>query len=147
MDNKELKIAVDKFGLETVTAIAAALRAVGADNSGQLINSLRAELKDLGQNLEMLINAKGYFNVIEKGRLPGKQPPLSDIVQWVKSKGLPEAAAFPIAKNIGKFGIKPRPILRQIIESNNFKENYGLIAEAYAKDITKEINNMLKDVK
>ena len=147
MDNKELKIATEKFGLDTVTAIAVALRAVGANNSGSLINSLRAELKDVGENLDLMIKGNSYFNIIEKGRRPGEQPPLADIVKWAKSKGLPEAAAFPIAKNIGKFGIKPRPILKQIIESNDFKDNYGLLAEAYAKDVTKEINNILKDIK
>ncbi len=147
MDNKELKIATDKFGIETVTAIAIALKSVGANNTGRLINSLRAELKDVGENLDLMIKGNSYFNIIEKGRRPGEQPPLADIVKWAKSKGLPEAAAFPIAVSIGRMGIKPRPILKQIIESNDFKDNYGLLAEAYAKDVTKEINNILKDIK
>ena len=145
MTTEELNIAVNKFGIETVTSIATALRSVGADSSGQLINSLRSELMDTGEGLEMMIKSKGYFNVIDKGRLPGKMPPLSDILAWTKSKGLPDAAAFPIAKNIGKFGIKPRPVLQQIINSNEFKKNYKLIGEAYARDVTQEINNIIKE--
>jgi len=147
MTTEQLDNAVKKFGMETVAAIAVALKSVGADNTGRLINSLRSELKDTAEGLEMMIKTQGYFNVIEKGRLPGKMPPLSDIVQWVKSKGLPEAAAFPIAKNIGRYGIKPRPVLQQIINSNLFKDNYKLIGQAYAKDIVKEINNTIKENK
>lgn len=145
MTSTELDIAVKQFGMETVNSLTRALRGVGADNSGQLINSIRAELKDTAKGLEMLINGKGYFSVVDKGRLPGKMPPLSEILEWTKSKGLPDAAAFPIAKNIGKFGIKPRPVLQQVINSNDFKKNYKLIGEAFAKDVTTEINEIIQE--
>lgn len=145
MTTEELNKAVKQFGLDTVSEIATALKRVGANNTGQLINSLRAELKDTGEGLELMIKGDGYFNVIEKGRKPGEQPPLADIIAWTRSKGIPETAAFPIAKNIGKFGIKPKPVLKQILESNTFKEGYKLIGEAYAKDIVKEINNIIKE--
>ena len=46
-------------------------------------------------------------------------------------------------KKPGKFGIKPRPVLKQIINSNKFKEGYQLIGEAYAKDVRKEIKNII----
>jgi hypothetical protein len=145
MTTEELNNAVNKFGIETVTALATALRSVGADNTGRLINSLRTELRDTGEGLEMMIIGNGYFDIVDKGRLPGKQPPLADIVAWTKSKGLPESLAFPIAKNIGKFGIKPRPVLKQVVESNEFKKNFKLIGEAYARDVTQEINNIIKE--
>lgn len=145
MEAEALEKAVEKFGMDTVAAIGAALRSVGADNTGELINSLRSELRDTGEGLEMMIKAKGYFFVVENGRRPGKQPPLAEIVKWTQSRGLPEKAAFPIARNIGKFGIKPRPVLKQIVESNEFKEGFRNISEAYAKDMTKEINNIIKE--
>ena len=146
MTNTELDIAVKKFGLQTVTMLTTALKSVGADNTGDLIRSIRAELVETAKGLELMINGKGYFDVVDKGRLPGKQPPLSDILEWVKSKGLPEGAAFPIAKNIGKFGIKPRPVLQQVINSNSFKDNYKIIGEAYAKDVVTEINKLTKEI-
>jgi len=147
MTTEELEKAVNKFGIDTVVAIGAALKSVGADNTGQLINSLRTELKDTGDGIAMMIKGDEYFQNIEEGRLPGKQPPLSDIVKWAKSKGLPEGAAFPIAKNIGKFGIKPKPVLQEIIKSNEFTKNYKLISKAYAKDIAKEISSIIKETK
>jgi len=147
MTTEELEKAVNKFGMNTVSAIGAALKSVGADNTGRLIRSLRTDLKDTAEGLKMLIAADEYFQNIEEGRLPGKQPPLSDIVKWAKSKGLPEAAAFPIAKNIGKFGIKPKPVLQEIIKSNEFTKNYKLIGEAYAKDMAKEISSIIKETK
>lgn len=147
MTTEELDKAVKQFGLETISSIAAGLRAVGADNTGQLINSLRFELKETAEGIEMLIKGNDYFKYVENGRKPGKMPPLNEIIKWVSSKGLPRSAAFPIAKKIGKFGIKPRPILKQIIESNKFKESYSLLAEAYAKDVAKEISNIIKENK
>ena len=147
MTTEELEKAVNKFGIDTVSAIGAALKSVGANNTGQLINSLRSELKDTGDGIAMMIKGADYFNVVENGRLPGKQPPLIDMVKLAKSIGLPEAAAFPIAKNIGKFGIKPRPVLQEIIKSNEFTKNYKLIGEAYAKDIAKEISSIIKETK
>jgi len=143
MDNTELEKAVNEFGLDIILEIADALRAVGANNTGELINSLRSELRDTGKGLELFLKSKGYFEIIEKGRKPGKQPPISDLKRWAQRKGLPEKAVFPIAKNIGKFGIKPRPVLKQIINSNKFKEGYQLIGEAYAKDVRKEIKNII----
>ena len=145
MTKDELNKAVIKFGADTVSSIATALKRVGADNSGKLINSLRTELKTTAESLDMLIKGAGYFDNIEKGRLPGEQPPLSAIIEWTRSKGLPDAAAFPIAKNIGKFGIKPRPVLKEIINSNKFKEGKKLLGHAYAKDVVKEINNIIKE--
>ena len=147
MDSIELDKAVKQFGIETISSIAIALKSVGANNTGQLINSLRYELKETAEGIEMLIIANDYFKYVEDGRKPGKMPPLNEILKWVNNKGLPSSAAFPIAKKIGKFGIKPRPVLRQIVESNKFKDSYNKLAEAYAKDIAKEINNIIKDIK
>lgn len=38
------------------------------------------------------------------GRAPGKRPPLSNIIDWCVAKGLPRAAAWPIAKKIAESG-------------------------------------------
>ena len=46
---------------------------------------------------------------VEKGRRPGKRPPMSAIQRWMAAKGIPSRAAFPIARAIGKRGIKGRP--------------------------------------
>lgn len=51
-----------------------------------------------------------YARFVDKGRRPGKMPPVSAIKSWVSEKGIPIEAAWPIAKHIGKYGIPARPL-------------------------------------
>ena len=58
-------------------------------------------------------SAKHTINVI-KGRGAGKtQPPLSAILGWVGRHGIPDSAAFPIARAIGERGIKPNDFMKK----------------------------------
>ena len=68
-----------------------------------------------------VFNDAPYAGVIEGGRRPGaRQPPSNVMEQWAKRKlGLNDldakAAAFALARSIGKKGIKGKPILEQAI--------------------------------
>lgn len=59
-----------------------------------------------------------YARPIEEGRLPGHQPPFAPLVDWAVRHGLPAAAGYAIAKNIGKNGQKARPFLQPAYEKN-----------------------------
>lgn len=53
-----------------------------------------------------------YGGWVHDGRKPGgKFPPLAPIKAWAKRHGMPESAAFPIARKIAQKGIKERPFL------------------------------------
>lgn len=48
---------------------------------------------------------------VERGRAPGKPPPVAPLMEWAGRKlGRPELG-YAIAKSIGKKGIKPRPVM------------------------------------
>ena len=71
--------------------------------SGNLYNSIQSNFDPETQvlNIEMAY----YFFWVNRGRKPSdKLPPIEPIKRWAKLRGLPEGAAWGIAKNIQKFG-------------------------------------------
>lgn len=138
IDYENIRIALDLVGEQTIIDIIAKLNRMDAVASKRLINSLNYRVVEALDNLLLVLEAEEYINVIDKGRRPGKMPPLSAILQWVRYKGIPTQAAYPIAKNIGKFGVKPRPFLNEIIE-NNRRQGIDLFEEALRKDVEEAI--------
>lgn len=50
--------------------------------------------------------AAPYAIAVHEGRSPGaKQPPVEPLKEWARRHGMPEAAAYPIARKIGSQGI------------------------------------------
>jgi len=60
-------------------------------------------------SIKLVMPKYGIF--VDAGRKPGKQPPLNVIYEWVKKKGIPREAAFPIARKIGKEGLPAHPFI------------------------------------
>lgn len=52
---------------------------------------------------------------VERGRRPGKQPPIAAIRGWALERGL---VPFLVARAIGRRGIRPRPFLRPAFDRN-----------------------------
>lgn len=62
--------------------------------------------------------AADYAPVMEFGRRPGaKPPPVEPIREWARRHGLPEKAAFPIARSIGRKGIRGHHMLENAFRS------------------------------
>lgn len=107
-----------------------------------------------GNFFEVKISLEDYWKYVEKGRLPGKWPPISAIEKWVEIKPvlprpmkngkLPtnKQLAFLIARKIGLEGIKPRPLLQQSVEEVwDIMREY--LEEALAKDVANEISMVM----
>lgn len=77
--------------------------------AGELYDSIDYNIEQDDDVLKINILAADQLLWIVEGRRPGKWPPVRNIIEWTKSKGIPESAAWPIAYNIYKFGIKPTP--------------------------------------
>lgn len=136
---------IDKWGKDTIIDIIKRLQAVNADATGRLIKSLSFEIQDTVEGIFLKFKADDYFKYVEDGRKPGKIPPISEILAWTKVKGIPRGATFAIAKNIGKFGITPRPVLSEIINNNKFNKNEEELEIALTQDIENFIdNNIIK---
>lgn len=70
----------------------------------------------------LLSNTAKHGRFVEVGRAAGRQPPVEAIMQWLVAKGLEResekarrAAAFRIARKIGRRGIKGRHVLKRTI--------------------------------
>lgn len=108
-------MAEDKIA-ETLTGIAvdiqkqmkAIIKLNGSFASGRLYDSIKYKVyKDKQETYHMEFDYVYYGLFVNYGRRAGaKQPPLDDIREWCRLKGIPEEAAFPIARKIAKFGYK-----------------------------------------
>lgn len=80
----------------------------GAFASGRLYDSVKYKVyKDRQEVYHMEFDYVYYGLWVNYGRKPSnKMPPLNDIREWCRLKGIPEEAAFPIAKKIKEFGFK-----------------------------------------
>lgn len=102
------------------------------------------KLKILRKNgsFEVTTQLPMYAIYVDKGRRPGKQPPLNIIKAWCKRKVISQGAAFPIARKIGKKGLPATNFmdpLRQLKELINELKNKTI--EASIQEIRENIKN------
>lgn len=66
-----------------------------------------------GDNVVIEVLFNNYIDYIEKGRRPGKMPPVSALKEWAQSRGIPtdNGTLYAIANAIKRDGIEGRPIL------------------------------------
>ena len=112
----KLEKALKVFGAEYVEAIGEVLKKADKIASGDLIKSLKTRIfkTGFGTSYTLKVISSFYMKYVESGRKAGsKPPPVSPIKKWMKDKriNLPEGAAYGIAKNIGKNGIKPLDVI------------------------------------
>ena len=132
-----LKKAIDSFGKEYVESVGDILRKADKIASKQLIKSLKHKVfkTGFGTSYTLKLISAIHMKYVESGRRAGaKPPPVAPIKQWIKDKGigLPEGAAYGVAKNIGKRGIKPLNVrqkafedVQKSIEYRRFEDNVG----------------------
>lgn len=80
----------------------------------------------LQSSLDINIIYQPYVEYIEHGRRKGaKFPPIEPIIKWCKQKGIPteNSTIFLIRRAISRDGIKPRPIVQQML--NNIDEEFN----------------------
>ena len=135
--------------------------------SDELYNSVRYMVEQGNNKFEVKLELADYWKYVENGRKAGKWPPISAIEKWIEIKPIiprpmkngklptTQQLAFLISRKIYGFitrngkkipidsgGIKPRPLLQQTInEVWDIMNEY--IAEAFAKDLEKEITLQL----
>jgi hypothetical protein len=132
---------LDALGIKIVSDLKNYLEKNDIKASGNLISSIKHKVYEAtSYNLSIQILADDYFKYIEEGRKPGKFVPIKPLSEWVKLKGLPEEAVYPINYNIYKYGIKPKPIISKALNQNKVKyinslrEEYSEIIKTYYKN-------------
>ena len=142
MDLTKTKIATKEYGESLIADIIAELKRKDAHASNTLINSLTYKLKEGVEELNVLLVGEDYFKYVDEGRRPGKIPRIGKLKKWAAIKGIPEKAVFAIAKKIGRFGVKPKNIIKDMISHNTLSDDDNKLAEAFKADVEQfiEIN-------
>jgi hypothetical protein len=85
------------------------IKQIDAFDTGELFNSVQVSQSRKGLSVVVYSDSK-HSPFIEFGTAP-HFPPLDKIRAWCRRKGIPEAAAFPIARAISERGTPERPWL------------------------------------
>ena len=123
-DEKTLK----EFGKDYVKILTIFLKKNRKIASGALVNSINFKLKETAEQILIILESNDYLEWVDKGRKPGKYPPLKAISEWARLKGISQDAVFPIAKKIFRFGIEPTNVIQDTIKeietSPTFRKRY-----------------------
>lgn len=108
MKGPSIEETLSELGTIFVKEMKSLIKLNGKFATGELYNSVKSKVfKDQKEVYHLEIDYIYYGLFIDQGRRPGmKQPPLKDILAWCRLKGLPDDAAFPIARKIGQKGFK-----------------------------------------
>ena len=131
---------LQEFGTDYVKVLILFLKKAHKSSTGSLINSVSYKLREEASQINIVIESEDYLTYVDQGRKPGKYPPIQAIANWCRVKGIPQSAAFPIAKNIFKFGIKPTNIIQQTV---NVITNPTFIKK-YEEEGAENIENIIK---
>lgn len=74
-----------------------------------------------------------YAGFVHNGRMPGKVDPEA-IEDWAKVKGLPEGAAYPIARKIAREGTEGEPWISDYIEGAEFR---SMVDAAFNRELAR----------
>ena len=146
--HEQLRKILNRYGDEAVGLVVAILKAKNKKASGKLLNSFSYKIIEDTQGLLSLglFSDVDYAEFVDKGRSPGRMPPVRSIERWIKVKGIGDSTkrkgmAFAIARKIGRFGIKPTPFIKPVLD----KVSRDLVEEIERnKQLTK---NLIPDLK
>ena len=144
-----LQIALDSFINDFIKTYKSLLIRDDKKASGNLISSLKpVSIQFKNNKFEANISIASYWKYVEYGRKPGKMPPVSKILEWVRVKpDLPRPRnnakpptdaqlAFLIARKIGRDGIKP---------GNQLEEAINIVWINHRRDISDAISADLQE--
>jgi len=136
------KKTLNEFGKDYVKILTTFLKKNKKVASGALVNSLNYKLKETAGEILIVLEANDYLEWVDKGRKPGKYPPIKAISQWAKIKGISQDAVWPIAHSIYKFGIKPTNVIKQTI---NEIQSSPTLKRKYEDELSSNIENIIAE--
>jgi hypothetical protein len=129
MTQQELEANLKKISETLEYEMKSIIETTGAIATGALLNELSVQFEEENEGYRLAISYPFYGKFIDEGRGPStRMPPLDAIKEWTRIKGIPEEAAFPIAKKIQREGYKGINFTRVLFgqeERNALKKNIG----------------------
>lgn len=120
------------FDLEIRNRIIRILMLKDVIATGNLIKSIDVVFGKESGKLVIDILMENYGIYVDRGRLPGRYPPSKAIKDWMKIKGIPDEALWPIMNKIRRFGI---PAINFIDEAlKQIEEDMSEKIEMYFQD-------------
>lgn len=145
MENERVRGVLNLYGRRAVAEMTSILRNADKSATGRLIKSLRHEVVEVAGELSLRIEMADHGVFVDEGRKPGKMPPVDSIKEWTRLKGIPEKAAWPIARSIGRFGIKPTPFWHVTIDDLPARMAADL-EKAITLDLAADIRRDFKEI-
>ena len=146
----EQKLLQDLTGIavDIVKQMKSIIKLNGAFATGNLYNSIKYKAyKDKNEQFHLDVDYVYYGLWIDMGRKPGpiSRAGFEDIKNWCRIKGIPQEAAFPIARKIARFGFKGINFTKPF---ENDQEVVGKILKEMGKDFANDaVEQILRDVK
>lgn len=134
---------LEKWGEEQVNLMKERLAHAGK-GGGDLSKSIKLDkISNKKGNYTFKYTMLRYGIFVDKGRKPGKMPPIKSIKKWCDKKGIDKKYAFPIAKEIGRTGIYGINFTRNVSkidmkDLNKIKEQYAIYVKEYAINAANE---------
>lgn len=146
MDDASILKTLNAIGADMVKEMRGKVKLNKSYASGWLYQSFKSyAMKKTNGQFALEIDYVYYGLFVDQGRRPGKFPPLDDIRQWCRLKGIPEDAAYPIAKKIAERGYKAKPFTTNLIDSYKTIESImDEMGKVFSNDILKQINEDVK---
>jgi hypothetical protein len=123
--------------------------------SGRLVNSINYKLINTPQGTNLQLLAENYLTFVDKGvsgtekkyatpySYRTKYPPIQEIKRWVRLKGIPDEAAYPIQKKIFRFGMKPTNVINKTIRFIEYRSKWKTKFEGeIADEIVQQIKSL-----
>lgn len=148
IETTNLNKQVRELGSDIVDTIKKILQSENKIATGNLIQSLDYKVIEVIGKIFLEITAADYFQFVDKGRRPGKMPPIKPIKSWMSAKGIVsknKSLPFLIARSIGKKGIKPTNVKQRAIKEV-MKNVDKVLKKGAVKDIEKWIDQNFKSV-
>lgn len=135
----DLNNILEHSGEEFINAYREMLLKNNINATGNLSNSVSTTTQEQSDNWSVWLSIADYYEYIENGRLPGKQPPIAAIQDWIRNKHLPleRNLSWAIAKSIAKKGIPGKHILEKSLD---------IIEPNLDKEIDKQTNKLIDQV-
>lgn len=118
--------------------------------SGQWSKDLESKITqtNTGYNVQLLGSYYTYW--MEKGRKPGKFPPIDVIRRWIDEKGIiaedisRDSLTFLIARKIAKQGYQGKPLVENVLTEQWIKELFESVGLFMAVQIKEDIIKQFK---
>ena len=135
------------------TDLIKAYDAKGMRASGKWADSLEVEVSPLSA----VITGLEYSQQLETGRKAGRFPPISDIEDWIRSKGIAtidisiSSLAFLIARKIAREGWKREgyggvELISEVVTDKRMQDIIDKIGDVKAVEITTDIIKLIKQI-